>query len=518
MFPLVVFIIALAIYLPFNAYIPVTDPVEANYALTAKEMLTSGDWLSPQIYGQYWYDKPAMIYWLLAGSYKLFGVGEFAARFPAALFSAASVSYISWFARRLFDNWLAGLFAALVLATSLEYWVIARMIITDAVLFFFASVAMGSYYLGLGGRGKGWYAAGYFFAGLAVLTKGPVGIVLPAVTVFVYIIVTRRWELFSRLFLLPGLAIFMLTAAPWYLAMTQVHGQEFVNSFLGLHNYLRATVSEHPKDNVIYYYLVLFPLSLLPWTGVFFRSFAGKKPPHFSFLVVWTGVTIVFYTLMATKYPTYVLPALFPAALLTGCRLEQMLSVRQRQWLWLSLPALSLLVAIGAGLSFLPGSDWLGLYFAIAIAAVSILWLQLRGGAAWMPWTTGAAMAVISVLLIYQGLIPLAEIRSAKAIVGSMPARGAVAGAFGAYPTSAIFYSGYPIVRLVPDTADLTASGVWAGKYTMPTETVSAFAARTAQNPETYILISQGSDPPLSGLQEIAGAGKFTLYKRIIMK
>jgi len=514
MFPLVVFVIALAMYLPFNAYIPVTDPVEANYALTAKEMLTSGDWLSPQIYGQYWYDKPAMIYWLLAGSYKLFGVGEFAARFPAALFSAASVSFICWFGRRLFDNWLAGLLAALVLATSLEYWVLARMIITDAVLFFFASVAMGTYYLGLEGQGKGWYATGYFFAGLAVLTKGPVGIVLPAMSVLVYIVLTRRWELFSRLFILPGLAIFLLIAAPWYVAMVKAHGQEFVDTFLGLHNYLRATVSEHPKDNVIYYYLVLFPVSLLPWAGVFFRSLAGKKPPHFAFLAVWMGVTIIFYTLIATKYPTYVFPALFPAALLTGYRLEQMLSVRRRQWLWLSLPALLLLLVIGAGLTYLPGSDWMGVYIACAITAVAILWLQLRGDAVWMPWVTGAAMAVISVLLIYQGLIPLAETRSAKTIVGAIPARGAVVAAYGAYPTSAVFYSGYPISRLVQDNTESAAGDVWAGKYTMPTETVATFAARTAQKPETYILVNQGTALPLSDLQAVAEFGKFSLYKR----
>lgn len=518
MFALVVFVLALAIYLPLNSLIPVTDPVEANYALTAKEMLLSGDWLSPQIYGQFWYDKPAMIYWLIAGSYKLFGVGEFAARFPAALFSAASVAFTCWFGRRLYDNWLTGFLAALVLATSLEFWVLARMIITDAILFFFASVAVGTYYLGLIGQGKIWYAVGYFFAGLAVLTKGPVGIALPVMSVFAYIILTRRWALFSRLFLLPGLVIFLLVAAPWYGAMIKAHGQEFVDTFLGLHNYLRATVSEHPKDNVVYYYLVLFPLSLLPWTGIFFRSLAGKKPPHFAFLAVWLGVTVGFYTLMATKYLTYVFPALFPAALMTGCQLEQMLSAGRRRWLWLSLPVLLLLAALAAGLKFLPGSGWLVLYLAAGLAAVAVLWLQLRGDPIWLPWATGAFMVVISLLLIYQGLIPLAGSRSAKAIVAAVPARGAEIGSFGEYPTSAVFYSGYPMPRLVSGNTDLSDGGVWAGKYTMPTETVASFAARTAGNPETYILVRQGNAPPLSDLQAVAESDRYVLYKRTNLK
>lgn len=515
MFPLVVFILALAVYLPFNSLIPVTDPVEANYALTAKEMLLSGDWLSPQIYGQFWYDKPAMIYWLIAGSYKLFGVGEFAARFPAALFSAASVAFTCWFGRRLYDNWLTGFLAALVLATSLEYWILARLIITDAVLFFFVSVAVGSYYLGLTGQGKAWYAAGYLFAGLAVLTKGPVGIVLPAVYVFAYIVLTRRWELFSRLFLLPGAVIFLLVTAPWYLAMINVHGQEFVDTFFGLHNYFRATVSEHPKDNVIYYYLVLFPLSLLPWTGVFFRSLAGKKPPHFTFLAVWLGVTVVFYSLIATKYLTYVFPALFPAALMTGCQLEQMLSVGRRRWLWLSVPVLLLLAALGAGTKFLPGSDWLWLYLTVAVAVLAVLWLQLRGDPIWMPWVTAVVIAAVSLLFIYQGGAPLAETRSAKAIVDAVPARGAVVGSYGDYPTSAVYYGGYPVYRLVADTADASAGGVWAGKYTMPTETVTSFAARTAGNPETYILVRQDNALPLNGFQAVAESGGYSLYKRI---
>lgn len=517
MFPLVVFFIALALYLPFNSYIPITDPVEANYALTAKEMLTSGNWLSPQIYGQFWYDKPAMIYWLIAGSYKVFGIGEFAARFPAALFSAASVSFICWFGKRLYDNWLIGFFAAVVLATSLEYWVLARMIITDAVLFFFASVAMGTYYLGLIGQGKIWYALGYLFAGLAVLTKGPVGIVLPALTLFVYICVTRRWELFFRLFLLPGLAIFFLAAAPWYLAMVHAHGSEFVDTFLGLHNVLRATVSEHPKDNVFYYYLVLFPVSLLPWTGVFLRSLSGKKPPHFAYLAVWLAVIIVFYSLMATKYPTYVFPALFPAALLTGCQLEQMLSARKSRWLWLLLPALLQLAVFAAGIRFLPTADGWLVYLAVGIAVIVILWLQLWGDAVWMPWATGAAVVLTSLLLIYQGLVPLAETRSAKAVVSTLPARGAEVAAYGDYPTSAVFYSGYTIPRL-QDAPDSAAAGVWAGKYTMPKETTASFSARTAQNPEVYILANTGITPPLEGLQPVAEAGKYTLYKRISVK
>lgn len=518
MYTVVIFLVALAVYLPFNAQIPITDPVESNYALTAKEMLAIGDWLSPRIYGQFWYDKPAMIYWLIISGYKLFGVGEFAARFPAGVFSAASVSFMYWFGYKIFDSRRTGLLAALVLGTSLEFWVLARMVITDAILFFYSSVALGTLYLGLDGRGRGWYTVAYFFTALAVLTKGPVGIVLPVLIVFVYIMVTRRFSLLKRLFILPGILIFLATAAPWYIAMYQAHGKDFLDTFLGLHNYIRATVSEHPKDNVFYYYLELFPISLLPWTGVFFRSLYGKRPPHFAFLAVWLAVTIAFYTMMATKYPTYVFPATFPAALLIAYQLEQMRYAGWRQWLWLSVPALTLVVLIAAAKKFLPDADWTIIYPVSAGVALVIVWLQLRGDRTWLPWTAGIAVAMISILLIVNGAEPLAKNHSAKLAAQALPVKGAVVAAYGDYATSAVFYSGYVIPRLVQKEQDLTPSGVWAGKYTMPTETATAFAARTANNPEAYILVNNVSNLPVGGFRPVGQYGTLTLYKRDIMQ
>ncbi len=512
MLPLIVFLVALAVYLPMNGLIPVTDPVEANYALTAKEMLLSGDWLSPQIYGQFWYDKPAMIYWLIAASYKAFGVGEFAARFPTGLFAAAGVAFTAWFAARIYGSRPAGLLAAVVLGTSLEYWVLARMIITDAVLFLFGSVSLAALYLGLKEGGRGWYVLAYAAAGLAVLTKGPVGLVMPGLVVLAYIAVTRRWERIARLRILLGTIVFLAVAAPWYLAMYAAHGRDFVDTFLGLHNYLRATVSEHPKDNVFYYYLVLFPLSLLPWTGVLLRALAaGRRRPHFAFLAVWLGVFIIFYTLMATKYPTYVFPALFPAAILVARELEEMQTVRRPPLLWLTVPAVALLALFAVGAHWLPPAVWWPLQLTAAIGAVIVVWLGHRGEAFLQPLAVGAAVVAVSLLLIGQGLVPLAASRSAKAAAAVLPAQGATVAAIGDYPTSAVFYSGHRITRLV-DTIQAPQS-VWAGKHTMPTESKAEFAARTAGQPEVYLFVAKGGEP-LAGYSKIAQFDRLAVYKK----
>lgn len=526
---LVIFFAALLIYLPFNSQIPITDPVESNYALTAKEMLMSQDLISPRIYGDYWYDKPVMIYWLIAFSYKLFGINECAARLPSAILSAASVVYIYWFVQRIFTSSRAALFSALVLATSLEYWVLARMIITDAALFLFSSISLSVFYLGIRENKNIYYILAYVFAGLAVLTKGPIGIVMPGLIVFSYILVKRQWFLFKKLFILPGLLIFLAVAGPWYFLMYHLHGKEFVDTFLGLHNYLRATVSEHPRDNVFYYYLVLFPLSLLPWTGVFFKSlvlssYRSSINSVLTYALVWMSVTVGFYTMMATKYPTYVFPASFPAAVLIGCYLANLVQTQKRKiWFWLSIPTVLMFLGFAVAVSRFSdsSSDILPVYVAVLMAIIAVLWLQFKGDARRLPLITALFTAVISVLVIHGGLASFASTRSAKDIVRVLPAKEAIVASYGEYMTSAVFYSGYIMPRLIEKEEERQPSSVWAGKYTMPTESIVHFDERTLNDPNSFVIVKDRQKefenlPIGKKFFPIASFDGMTLYQRRI--
>ncbi|MCE5287414.1 MAG: glycosyltransferase family 39 protein [Pelosinus sp.] len=507
---ILVFLAALLLYLPFNANLAVTDPVESNYALPAKEMVLSGDFISPQIYGHYWFDKPIMIYLWIAGCYQLFGINEFAARFPAAICSAASVAFLYWFACKIFINRRSALFSAMALATSLEFWILSRMIITDALLFLFNSISLALLYLGLREAKKGLVIMAYAAAGLAVLTKGPVGIVLPGLIVIIYLVVSRQWKLFGRLFLWQGVAVFFLVAAPWYIIMYLRHGAEFVNTFLGLHNYVRATVSEHPQDNVFYYYLVLFPVSMLPWSGLLLKALGSLKrqfAQHNGFLATWLAVTLIFYTAMATKYPTYVFPAMFPAALLIGREMNEMVhSLRRRCWWWLTLPAVFLFGVFAAGKLFLKGNSSLELVWAgTAIAIAAVLWLQIKGNYRRLPETVAAVTIVTSLLLIHSVLVPLAEQRSARIIVQNLPKAGAIVDSYGDYATSAVFYSGYTITDIKTTVAEEKTE--WSGKYTMPKETLAGFQARAAQHTAVYVLTTDD----LSLLQQSQAEQQFVL-------
>ena len=183
-----------------NSLLPVTDPVESNYALTAKEMLASGDWISPQIYGTYWYDKPIFLYWLLCLSYSVFGVTDFAARLPSALFGTFSVVIAVWYMLRRYQRTVPALLLAAMTATSLEVWAVSHSIITDQMLFAFTAAAMFFAYIGLTEGKKNFVIAAYAAAACAVLTKGPVGIVLPGLFLLVFIALRRNTTYLKRLF------------------------------------------------------------------------------------------------------------------------------------------------------------------------------------------------------------------------------------------------------------------------------------------------------------------------------
>ncbi|MFA6850946.1 MAG: glycosyltransferase family 39 protein, partial [Selenomonadaceae bacterium] len=241
----VLIIILVGLYLFFigNSAIAITDPVESNYTLTAAEMLHSGDFISPQIYGSYWYDKPIFFYWELIAAFSAFGINEFAARFFPAIFGIVGLLMTYWFARKIYDA-KTGLVAALVLATSFEYWLISKTVVTDMTLFVFFNAILALFYIAYTTGKTNYYYLCYLFSGLAVLTKGPIGILLPGLVVTVFICCRRDFAAVGQMKAFTGMLIFAVIGGSWYYVMYTLHGNAFVDTFLGVHNVLRATVSE----------------------------------------------------------------------------------------------------------------------------------------------------------------------------------------------------------------------------------------------------------------------------------
>lgn len=397
---LVLFVAVCLGYLLFCGSLPITDPVESNYALTAKQMLQHNDWISPMIYDRYWYDKPIFTYWMLMLSYKAFGFTDLASRLPGALFGAITIPGFFYMMRKIVKSYGPALLGACVLMTSFEYWYLAHAVVTDMYLFSFMLGIFYFAYQGLTKNSKGYMCGAYAMAAMAVLDKGPVGLVLPGCILVIFLLCSwaysklldrsngslaspsfRGVSLGHRFFLLfypPAILLFLIIALPWYIEMYRVHGQSFVDGFLLLHNMERATVSEHPRFDVWYYYLLVIPVTLMPWAFMtlygmkqslvnLYRAFFSHALPDSSeinvdnmsqsvgqsqvgqsdiraiqteallagvfmpkrayiewqlYLWVWLAGIVLFFSVVATKYPTYTFPAVISLVVLTveGCQ------------------------------------------------------------------------------------------------------------------------------------------------------------------------------------------------------
>ncbi len=282
------------------------------------------------IYDQVWYDKPPLTYWALMICYKLFGISDFVSRIPNTVIAAASVSLMYHLVYKIKQSILTAIASALLLMSTLQFWYISHAVVTDGFLFFFSLAIFGYSYLAFANNDKSSIVKAYIAAAFAVLAKGPIGVILPGFILILFVL--ARWfthkgttdstlaKDIKLLFNPWGILLFTTIALPWYLAMYVTHGSEFINGFFGLHNVERALVSEHPKFNVWYYYLIIVPLSLLPWTpAVLYRLKQINWKHELDLLsLIWFVVIVLFYSLVATKYLTYTFPAIIPCVIWGG--------------------------------------------------------------------------------------------------------------------------------------------------------------------------------------------------------
>ncbi|WP_188128226.1 ArnT family glycosyltransferase [Propionispora hippei] len=477
---ILLFIAVFMLFASFGQQLPITDPVESNYVLTAKEMLAANSWLSPQIYGHVWFDKPAMVYWMLNLSFTLFGVNEWAARLVPALFGAGGVALMEWFVSQVATP-RQGLLAAGLLATSFQYFLLSKLLITDMILFVFANGAVALFYLSYTRRDKTRYRylGMYLCMALAVLTKGPVGLVLPALIIVLFLAWERNWSEYKELRLFSGGLFFLAVVLPWYGYMFFAYGDAFWNAFFGVNNYLRATVSEHPKGDVFYYYIVIFLVSTLPWNGLALGGlYTGLKKlgkdSLYTLLTLWALLYLIVYSCMATKYPTYTFPLLFPVVILAVLYVTER-SIKNSAACILAPFALAFAVFLGASYPFTSLTAFSGLV-AVSLALIGYTWWrgQRRGSRA-MVWAGCAGMLCFYFLVSVLVLPDAARERSGKELAELLrPYAGYTIGTYQFYSTSAVFYSGNLLVKMQsPEQDKPSQTGLnWSLKYTMPESTL----------------------------------------------
>lgn len=226
----ILLIYSLVVFFIGNQLLPITDPVESNYVETAKEMILTGNYFSPVIYGNYWYDKPILFYLELIAAFQWFGFTDFAARFFPAVFSTIGLFLTYGFGACLAGR-RQGLAAALILGTSLEYWYIGHAVITDMTLFVTVSGTLIAFYLGWSRNRPVYYYLAFAAAALAVLTKGPIGLCLPGLIILLFLLVQRSLRSLLSWHILLGFLLFAALCAVWYYPMYRMHGMDFVDTF-----------------------------------------------------------------------------------------------------------------------------------------------------------------------------------------------------------------------------------------------------------------------------------------------
>ena len=494
------FLLTVLSYGFYNAYLPITDPVESNYVLSAITMLKHNSWISPMIYDQVWYDKPPLTYWALMISYKLFGISDFTSRIPNTLIAGGSVALMYHLVYRIKESKYIAVMSALLLFSALQFWYISHAVITDGFLFFFSLAIFGYSYLAFAKNDKYSMVKAYGAAALAVVTKGPVGIVLPGLILLLFIAI--RWftqkdnddyslnKDIKLLFNPFGIFLFIILASPWYIAMYSIHGQDFISGFLGLHNMERALVSEHPKFNVWYYYLIIVPIALLPWTpAVIYRLKSIKWKENFYLLgAIWFIVIVLFYSLVATKYITYTLPAIIPciiwgAEAITNSFYNKSTGFKYIVTIPLAIYVLLFLVAsiVTPELNSVPLIVALILIVLFALLAKQYnnnklpLSIYLT-----IPLTilyTAITITVTPILFDQSGLQfkPYIESKTQPTYI------------YGTYYTSILYYTGDTPTQVFIHTTD---NPLWtAGKTLMPTITVDEFEKRVSIEKGAIIIV-----------------------------
>lgn len=316
-----------------------TDRDEGRNAEAGREMFASGDLVTPTFNGELRVAKPVFVYWLMTLSYHLFGVNEFAARAPSALFGVALIVMHYLFLTRLRGS-TVGLYGALMLLLNIEILALGRMAITDSVLIFFTTLSLYGFWLGLHepGRGRHWMWAFYVGMALATLTKGPVGFAVPLITAFLYLTATRQWPIFwERGTPISGALLFLILAGPWYAAMFFIHGDAY-SSQAKVHTVGRFLAPMEGHGGGWWFYFPVLLLGFYPWStflpAALYRAYGSwrkfrtagdrshdsleSREPLGSgdglewFAGLWVVGVFIFFSLSSTRLPHYIGP-LFPA-------------------------------------------------------------------------------------------------------------------------------------------------------------------------------------------------------------
>jgi 4-amino-4-deoxy-L-arabinose transferase-like glycosyltransferase len=386
---------------------------EPRYAQVAREMLARHDWVTPVLYGQPWLEKPILYYWRAMVAFSVFGINDSAARLPSATFAALMAVFTYFWAWKFRPS--ARLDAALMMVSSALVIGFARAASTDMSLAAPFTIGMLSWFGWYKTRHRAWLAVFYVFIALGMLAKGPVAPVLAGAIIVAFAFMVRERMLILQTLWVPGVLLFLLVALPWYIAV-QIRNPQFLHVFIFEHNLARFGTNMFRHKQPFWYYLPVLLLGVAPWTvfvvtGIVdavkrMRKTITDDDGFATFLVIWTALPILFFSISQSKLPGYILPSIPPALILGADYLT-------RRW------------ESGERIAF---------------------------------WMIALHVALVSVLIAVLFLAPAQLVRAAAPVQAIMLAAGAGTVCFIAIAV-AVLLRGYPMLRLATVVAMVLAIG-----------------------------------------------------------
>ena len=524
------------------------DRDEPRNAGCAAEMLQRGDWVTPMFNDELRDHKPVLLYWFMMASYSLFGVNEFAARLPSALLAVGTIFMVFCMGRRMFSP-AAGFWAAMTLASTMMFGVAGRAATPDSVLIFFTTLATTIFVLNAfpktdqdPSEGQVEYptrwlvvAAMYLVMGIAMLAKGPIGLVLPTAVIGMYLLI--RWLPVSqpasswagrglnllrpfaplhflktcwRMKPVTAVLVALAVALPWYIWVGIRTEGDWPAGFFLQHNVGRAMQSMEGHGGSVFYYPVALMVGFFPWSVflvplivMLVRHFRANDPwcRGYTLAICWVAVYVGLFSIASTKLPSYITPCYPGAALLCGCFVARWLQADSAiSFAWTTV-GLSVMVAIGLAMlvgvpvataELIPNGLLIGSVGAIPLlTGVACLWLHLRQ----RHELTGRCFATGSIgfVAIVFGFVSLAVDNNQKQheILETIAQRSndPNVGSYGCLEPSWVFYLKRPVFELQGKSPEhsLTRTRAWQKR---PRPGIAEFLSR---GPQQFVITTESA-------------------------
>jgi len=357
------------------------DETPPLFAAAARAMSESGDWLTPKVNGMFRFDKPPLIYWLMGFFYSLpkneiwDSFGTVSARLPSALGSLFLMLMIGdtlfcW-PQKGDRQFLTPIVASLGFALSPLIIIWSRTAVSDALLTGTLGISLLLFWRRMASENNDKCISAWVFLGFAILTKGPVAFVLATLTITSFLFIQKDWRsLLCKINPKKGLLITMLISVPWYILELIKEGKPFWDNFFGYHNFQRYTSVVNNHAEPFWFFLYLMILGSLPFTpflyhGIFkaFKNFLKSLKESckvsetlFTYSLCWLISVLIFFSISATKLPSYWLPAIPAAAILIS---NSFISLKNQNKTYLYLWIFNILIFFGLSIAFFFSNIWL---------------------------------------------------------------------------------------------------------------------------------------------------------------